>query len=60
MIILYVLCGILSALLLLVGGDKSTQRRDIGKAKAILAEAKAKAEREIDEEIRKREEEQHG
>ena len=48
------------ALLLLLGGDKSTQRRDIRKAKAILAEARARAEREIDEEIRKREEEGHG
>ena len=48
------------ALLLLVGGDKSTQRRNIKLAKAILKEAKAKAEREIDEEIRKNEEEQRG
>ena len=48
------------ALLMLLGGDKSTQRRDIRKAKAILQEAKAKAEREIDEELKKREEATHG
>ena len=47
-------------LLLLLGGDKSTQRRDIKKAKALLADAKADAEREIDKELKKREEEQRG
>jgi len=48
-------------LLMLVGGDKSTQRRNIKLALAIVDEAKAKAEREIDEELSKREEAQkHG
>ena len=47
-------------LLMLLGGDKSTQRRDIRMAKTILKEAKAKAEREIDRELEKREEEKHG
>ena len=47
-------------LLLLLGGDKSTQRRDIKKAKALLPEAKADAERAIDEELKKREEAQNG
>lgn len=44
-------------LLLLLGGDKSTQTRDIKKAKAMLPEAKARAEREIDEALKRREEE---
>lgn len=43
------------------GGDKSTQWRNIKLALAIVDEAKAKAEREIDEELSKREEAQkHG
>lgn len=46
-------------LLLLLGGDKSTQTRDVRKAKAMLTEAKARAEREIDEALKKREEKRH-
>lgn len=41
-------------LLLLLGGDKSGQQRDIKTAKAIVAEAKRKAEQEIDEALQKR------
>ena len=42
-------------LLLLLGGDKSSQRRDIEKAKKLLPTAKRRVEREIDEELKKRE-----
>ncbi len=44
-------------LLLLLGGDKSTQTKDIKKAKTMLREAKARAEREIDEALEWRKEE---
>ena len=47
-------------LMMLLGGDKSTQPRDIKKAKAMLPAAKARAEREIDKELKRREEEAHG
>ena len=46
--------------LMLMGGDKDSQPRDIKKAKALLRAAKADAEREIDDELKRREEEQHG
>lgn len=46
--------------LMLLGGDKNSQRRDIKRAKALLPAARADAEREIDEELKKREEEKHG
>ena len=45
------------ALLLLVGGDKSTQNRDIERAKTLVAEARAQAEREIDAELEQEQEE---
>lgn len=44
-------------LLLLLGGDKSTQTKDIKKAQAMLSEAKARAEREIDDALEQRREE---
>lgn len=47
-------------LMMLLGGDKSTQPGDIKRAKAMLPAARAKAEREIDKELEKREEERHG
>ena len=47
-------------LLLLLGGDKSTQRRNIKTAKAILAESKRQAEREIDDAIKEREKKARG
>lgn len=46
--------------LMLLGGDKDSQPRDIKTAKAIVAEARKKAEREIDEELKRREEEKNG
>ena len=37
-------------LLLLIGGDKSTQKRDIERAKKLLPDAIAKAKKELEEE----------
>lgn len=48
------------ALLLLLGGEKSTQQRDIERALAIVDEARRKAEQEIDEELREHEEKKNG
>lgn len=47
--------------LMLLGGDKDEQQKNIRTAKAMVAEARKKAEREIDEELERREKEkQHG
>ena len=48
------------ALMMLLGGDKSTQPSDIKKAKALLPAAKARMEQAIDEELKRREEAKHG
>lgn len=45
-------------LLLLLGGDKSSQRRDIKTAKSIVDAARVAAEQEIDERLK--EEQKHG